>query len=88
MSLRLDSPYPSTRCWPSQHLRRLLQDDCHVLQCLGREIPFELAIGVNGRVWVHAGSAYHTVVITNSIVNSESMDDRAVQTMVTRLLQG
>lgn len=36
--------------------RRLLEPDCSVLMRLGANIPFEIAVGVNGLVWVRAAT--------------------------------
>ncbi len=52
----------------SSHFR-LLEDNCIVLQCLGRALAFELAIGVNGRVWSNSANPLHTIIITNAILN-------------------
>lgn len=67
--------------------RKLVEDDCFVLQCLGRHIPFELAVGANGRVWVNSAHTMHTVLISNAILNSEHMNDSMIQTLVNRLVQ-
>jgi hypothetical protein len=47
---------------------RLLDDECTVLKCLGAHVPFELAIGANGQVWIKSGSPMHTVLISNAIL--------------------
>jgi exosome complex component RRP40 len=53
-----------------------------VLSCLGQSIPFEIAIGVNGSVWVHSGSPQHTILVINAILNSEIMTDDQTASMV------
>ena len=35
---------------------RLLDPDCAILTALGGGVPFELAVGLNGAVWLQAGS--------------------------------
>lgn len=67
--------------------RTLLDEECWVLQCLGKYIPFELAIGVNGKVWLNSGSPVHTVLISNAILNSEHMSDRLIEKMVAKLVR-
>jgi exosome complex component RRP40 len=67
--------------------RTLLDDECWVLQCLGKYIPFELAIGVNGKVWLNSASPVHTVLISNAILNSEHMNDRMIEKMVAKLVR-
>jgi exosome complex RNA-binding protein Rrp4 len=49
-------------------------------------VPFEVAIGSNGRVWVNSTSALHTVLVSNAIINSEHLAPSAVQAMVDALL--
>jgi exosome complex component RRP40 len=66
---------------------RLLDDNCTVLRCLGRALPFELAIGVNGRVWVHSAGVTQTIVISNAILNSHQMPPHLVEMMVNKLVQ-
>jgi len=67
--------------------RTLLDENCLVLKSLGRHIPFELAIGANGIIWINSGSPLHTVLITNAILNSERMSDRLIQDMVAKLAE-
>jgi len=67
--------------------RKLVTDDCFVLNCLGKLLPFELAVGANGRVWVNSAHTMHTVLISNAILNSEHMSDPMIQNLVTRLVQ-
>ncbi len=66
---------------------RLLDENCFVLQCLGKKIPFELAIGMNGRVWVNAHSPIHIILISNAILNSERMTNSVIQMMVQKLFE-
>lgn len=66
--------------------KSLLQDDCAVLAALGRAIPFEIAVGVNGVVWVHSKATKNTTIIANAILNAESMSPSEVNVMVARLV--
>jgi len=67
--------------------RDLLDEDCYVLSCVGRHIPFELAIGVNGRVWINAANHLHIILITNAILNSEGRSKEYITTMVQKIMQ-
>ena len=58
-----------------------------MLNELGQSIPYEIAIGVNGGVWVHSNSMECTVVICNAIRNSEVMTDEQVRGMVRAMLR-
>ena len=57
-----------------------------VLEALGSALQFELAVGVNGRVWVQAESASTVVMVLNAITSSERLNDTQVRTLVARML--
>ncbi|XP_042493885.1 putative exosome complex component rrp40 [Macadamia integrifolia] len=68
--------------------RRLLcSPTCPVLEALGKKLSFEIAVGLNGRVWVNAGSASTVILAANAIVNSESLSSTKQKIMVEKLLQ-
>lgn len=74
--------------------RELLSPNNVVLDALGRSekdygvnIPFEVAIGSNGAVWVHAERPEFVVLVTNAIQNSEVMTPSQVRGMVKSLIQ-
>lgn len=68
------------------HAKRLLDGLSPVLELLGRSIPYELAIGANGRVWINAEAAKNTVAIGNAIMNSEYLNEAEVAAMVNSVL--
>eukprot|EP00743_Colponemidia_sp_Colp-15_P004534 GILK01004888.1.p1 GENE.GILK01004888.1~~GILK01004888.1.p1 ORF type:complete len:243 (-),score=21.17 GILK01004888.1:84-812(-) len=71
----------------SVYLARILLDpDCAVLEALGRAFPFEVAVGVNGRVWVNSANPLHTIVISNAILNSETFTRAEIEVMVHKLV--
>ncbi|KAI8043443.1 exosome complex component RRP40 [Drosophila gunungcola] len=51
--------------------RMLLRENCPVLAALTRELPYEIAIGVNGRIWLKAHSLRETIALANAIVALE-----------------
>lgn len=53
--------------------RSLLAKNGPILPMLGEKIPFQSAVGVNGRVWVQAGSVEHTVLLSVAISNADTM---------------
>lgn len=69
------------------NLFRLLTVDCTILQSLGKILPFEIAVGLNGRVWVHSGNSSHTILISNAILNSEFLIPQQIDEMVTKLYE-
>lgn len=67
--------------------RELLKPHNVVLNTLGTLVPFEVAVGVNGVLWVHSGSMETTVLVCNAVKNSEVMTDAQVRGMVKELIK-
>ncbi|CEG40060.1 exosome complex exonuclease [Plasmopara halstedii] len=67
--------------------KSLLREDCQVLASLGMKLAFELAIGVNGVVWVNAKTTKNITIISNAILNSETMSPGHIDAMVSRLVE-
>lgn len=68
------------------HARRLLHPKAALLTVLGKSIPFEVAIGMNGYVWVHAGNIRYTTIIANAITRSETLNETESSEFAERLL--
>ena len=51
-----------------------------------RKIPFEVAVGMNGAVWIRSASVMHTIIIRNAILNSETMSSEHVEAMVEHIM--
>ncbi|MBA0738490.1 hypothetical protein Gogos_011836 [Gossypium gossypioides] len=68
--------------------RKLLSSPtCPVLEALGKRLSFEIAVGLNGRVWVNAASPDTIVVVANAIMNSECLSGAQQIIMVNHLLK-
>jgi exosome complex RNA-binding protein Rrp4 len=52
-----------------------------------RYFAFEVAIGVNGAIWIRGTTDIETIVIRNAIQNSEYLDDMETIAMVEKLYQ-
>lgn len=50
---------------------------CSLLRplCAGAALKFELAVGLNGRVWVTAPDTVTTIMVANAIQHSEPLSD-------------
>lgn len=68
-------------------MHRLLQPDATVLDCLGRRMAFELAVGFNGLIWIRAETAAQQVVVANALKNSEHLEDSQIPAMCAALLR-
>ena len=54
--------------------RRLSQTGCPLLQALGKVIPFEACIGLNGRVWIAAEDPRDVVLIRGAILGAQGQN--------------
>jgi exosome complex component RRP40 len=63
----------------------LLDDDCLILKLIGKYVPYEIAVGMNGRIWVHSKSYKHTILISNAILNSEFMTPNQIHSMISKI---
>jgi exosome complex component RRP40 len=66
--------------------RQCLAADSVVLNELGKYLPFEIAVGMNGRIWVNSTSSLNTTVVANAIINSEFLSSDKIVTMVKKLI--
>ncbi|KAL1814677.1 hypothetical protein ACET3Z_017251 [Daucus carota] len=60
---------------------------CPVLEALGKKLSFEIAVGLNGRVWVNAATPSTVILVSNAIMNSETLTGVQQKLMVDKLLQ-
>ncbi|XP_017105074.1 exosome complex component RRP40 [Drosophila bipectinata] len=51
--------------------RVLLRENCPVLAAITRQLPYEIAVGVNGRIWVKAHSLRETIGLAKAILALE-----------------
>ncbi|KAM9946248.1 hypothetical protein ACTFIZ_010314 [Dictyostelium cf. discoideum] len=59
----------------------------YMLNCsLGKHIPYEIAVGVNGRVWINSGSNHNTIVVSNTIYNSQYIQDDQIEPFILKSL--
>eukprot|EP00058_Branchiostoma_floridae_P017148 XP_002602636.1 hypothetical protein BRAFLDRAFT_123025 [Branchiostoma floridae] len=67
-------------------VRKILSPNCDILKFLGKNVPFETAVGMNGRIWVKAKTPKDTIVVANAIASSEHMTNAQIRTMIRQLL--
>eukprot|EP00741_Cyanophora_paradoxa_P025281 tig00000361_g24400.t1 len=67
--------------------KALMDPDCVVLTELGSHLPFEIAVGANGRVWVKANLVSHSILLANAVLNSELLTAAQCRKMVRRLVE-
>ncbi|NXX88900.1 EXOS3 protein, partial [Centropus bengalensis] len=54
-------------------IRKLLAPKCEIIEDLSQLYPFELVLGMNGRIWVKAKTVHQTLIIVNILEASENM---------------
>lgn len=67
-------------------IRKILSSDCILLKTIGKSMQYEVAIGINGRVWAKARSVSHTVALCNAISASEYMSNEQIVAMCKKLM--
>ncbi|KTF90079.1 hypothetical protein cypCar_00024548 [Cyprinus carpio] len=69
-------------------VRRLLAPQSEIIKDLEKIFPFELVVGMNGRVWVKAKTVQQTLIVTNLLETSENMTSQQRQTLFKRVAEG
>ena len=70
---------------PLHLVRKLLAPNSELLKILGSNTPFEVAVGMNGRVWVRARSVKETMILAQAMECSEYMTKEEVKTMCDKI---
>ncbi|XP_059149419.1 exosome complex component RRP40-like [Physella acuta] len=65
--------------------RKLLSPDNALISHLGKRFKFEIAVGLNGRVWIKAKNDIQTIAIANAVMASELMDNEQIENMCKKL---
>ncbi|GBG93227.1 hypothetical protein CBR_g61059 [Chara braunii] len=65
----------------------LSKPPCPVLAALGQKVSFEMAVGLNGRVWVRSALPATTILVCTAIQNAEFLSPMQAQLMVKKLLR-
>ena len=63
---------------PIHHIRRLLSPGSKILPTLGQKFRFEIALGMNGRVWLAAKTFEIVFYIVKVIEKSEKMNTEEI----------
>ena len=70
---------------PLHLIRKLLAPDSSLLATLGGSTPFEVAVGMNGRVWVRARSVRETMILAQAMECSEHMTKEEARAMCDKM---
>jgi exosome complex component RRP40 len=77
-----------TCCTISTNLARELLHPANIVlnELAASKLAFEVAIGVNGYLWIHSSVPEHTILIQNAIQNSDVLTAEQVRAMVKSLV--
>lgn len=66
-------------------VRKLLNPECPLFRILGRNQAYELAAGMNGRIWIKARSVQETIAAANAILAAEYTVASEMQKLCARI---
>jgi len=66
-------------------LYRILSTQSELLQRLGKSLPFEIAVGLNSRIWVNGRSTNETLALAHAVSGAELLSRAQVKDMVRKL---
>lgn len=58
---------------PIEFINRVLSSECPLLHTLGQRMPFEVAMGHNGCIWVNGNTIKNTLIICHAILCAENL---------------
>ncbi|CAB3384802.1 Hypothetical predicted protein [Cloeon dipterum] len=67
-------------------VRKLLRPECPLLEALGKQLAFELVVGLNGRVWLRTGSVRETLLVADAVLAYQHLQPHQVQHAVDQLI--
>eukprot|EP01126_Amoeba_proteus_P041394 TRINITY_DN444_c0_g1_i4.p1 TRINITY_DN444_c0_g1~~TRINITY_DN444_c0_g1_i4.p1 ORF type:complete len:165 (-),score=26.12 TRINITY_DN444_c0_g1_i4:94-588(-) len=67
--------------------RDCLAEDSVILNSLGQHLPYEVAVGINGRIWVKSTNVINTILVSNCILNSQHLPTEQIHEMVQTLIK-
>lgn len=66
-------------------IRKILNPNCPLLNSLKNEWPFEIAAGINGRIWIKANTMRETIALGNAILGAEYLSDEEIKSMCSNI---
>ena len=66
-------------------LYRILSTQSELLQRLGKSLPFEIAVGLNGRIWVNGRSTNETLALAHAVSGAELLSKEQIKDMIRKL---
>lgn len=67
---------------------RLLAPQSEIVKDLEKIFPFELVVGLNGRIWIKAKTVQQTLIVANLLETCENMTSQQRQTLFRKVAEG
>ena len=74
-----------TECSTALARKLLEKPTAPILTALGSTVQYEIAIGLNGRLWIHAQNTTTTILVANAILRSEFLSATQCSLLVKKL---
>lgn len=62
-------------------VRKILNQKCPLLMKLKEHFPYEIAVGMNGRIWIRGRNVNETIAIGNAILATEFLSNDEIKKM-------
>lgn len=62
-------------------IRKILNPDYQLLKTLGSKIPYDIAVGMNGKIWLRAKTIKETIAVGNAILAAELLTNEEIISM-------
>ncbi|XP_076861993.1 exosome complex component RRP40 [Brachyhypopomus gauderio] len=69
-------------------VRRLLSPQSEIIKDLEKLFPFEMVVGMNGRIWVKSKDIQKTLIVANLLESCENMTPQQRQVLFRRVAEG
>ncbi|KAL8558565.1 hypothetical protein ACOMHN_032498 [Nucella lapillus] len=66
-------------------VRKVISPLCCLMKTLGSKLPFEVVVGMNGRLWVKGRTCQETIALANAVCASEHMTNQQITAMCEQL---
>lgn len=65
---------------------KILHPKCQFIKLIGKEIKHEIAIGMNGKVWIKTNNCMETLAIANAFLSAEFLTDNEIRVVCNNIL--
>lgn len=65
-------------------VRKILNEKCNLLHLLSKECQYEIAAGINGRIWINSKSIKTTILLRSTILEAEYTPYNEMKNLVDR----